>query len=134
GRGRRHRALEEIGEALKPFSDQAKLVFRQNRVPARDFRGETVSTLRLGAPSRRTMPISFAKGCGPVIVRAVFARPRPPSEEHSMSVTPAFAQTGGAAPGGADMLIQFLPFVLIFVIVYFLIIRPQREKAKQHQA
>lgn len=50
-----------------------------------------------------------------------------------MFVTPAFAQTGGAAPGGADMLIQFLPFVLIFVIMYFLIIRPQRQKAKQHQ-
>jgi preprotein translocase subunit YajC len=31
------------------------------------------------------------------------------------------------------MLIQFLPFVLIFVIMYFLIIRPQRLKAKRHQ-
>ena len=49
-----------------------------------------------------------------------------------MFVTPAYAQAG-AAPGGADMLIQFLPFVLIFVIMYFLIIRPQRLKAKRHQ-
>jgi preprotein translocase subunit YajC len=48
-----------------------------------------------------------------------------------MFVTPAFAQTG--AGGGADMLIQFLPFVLIFVIMYFLIIRPQRNKQKAHQ-
>ena len=31
------------------------------------------------------------------------------------------------------MLVQFLPFVLIFVIMYFLIIRPQRLKAKRHQ-
>ena len=31
------------------------------------------------------------------------------------------------------MLIQFLPFILIFVIMYFLIIRPQRLKAKRHQ-
>ena len=31
------------------------------------------------------------------------------------------------------MLIQFLPFVLIFVIMYFLILRPQRQKAKRHQ-
>ncbi len=50
-----------------------------------------------------------------------------------MFVTPAFAQAGGAAPGGADMILQFLPFILIFVIMYFLIIRPQRTKAKAHQ-
>jgi preprotein translocase subunit YajC len=48
-----------------------------------------------------------------------------------MFVTPAYAQ--GAAPGGADMLIQFLPFILIFVIMYFLIIRPQRQRQKRHQ-
>jgi preprotein translocase subunit YajC len=50
-----------------------------------------------------------------------------------MLVTPAFAQ---AAPGGAagpDILIQILPFVLIFVIMYFLIIRPQRQQAKKRQ-
>ena len=48
-----------------------------------------------------------------------------------MFVTPAYAQTGAA--GAPDMLIQFLPFVLIFVIMYFLILRPQRQKQKQHQ-
>ena len=48
-----------------------------------------------------------------------------------MFVTPAFAQTGDV-PGG-NMLVQFLPFILIFVIMYFLIIRPQRAKAKRHQ-
>jgi preprotein translocase subunit YajC len=31
------------------------------------------------------------------------------------------------------MLFQFLPFILIFVIMYFLIIRPQSQKRKQHQ-
>lgn len=50
-----------------------------------------------------------------------------------MFVTPAFAQAGGATPGGMDMVVQFLPFILIFVIMYFLIIRPQRLKAKRHQ-
>ena len=49
-----------------------------------------------------------------------------------MFVTEAFAQTGGPA-GGADILIQFLPFVLIFAIMYFLIIRPQRQKAQKHR-
>jgi preprotein translocase subunit YajC len=49
-----------------------------------------------------------------------------------MFVTPAYAQAAGA-PGGVDMIVQFLPFILIFVIMYFLIIRPQRLKAKRHQ-
>jgi preprotein translocase subunit YajC len=49
-----------------------------------------------------------------------------------MFVTPAFAQTGGFA-GGQDMLLQFLPFILIFAIMYFLIIRPQRQKQQQHK-
>lgn len=48
-------------------------------------------------------------------------------------ITPAFAQSGAAAPGGSDMLLQFLPFILIFVIMYFLILRPQQRRAKAHQ-
>ena len=49
-----------------------------------------------------------------------------------MFITEAFAQTGGAG-GGSSAFIQFLPIILIFVIMYFLILRPQRMKAKQHQ-
>jgi preprotein translocase subunit YajC len=49
-----------------------------------------------------------------------------------MFVSPAYAQFGGGG-GGPDLLVQFLPFILIFVIMYFLIIRPQRMKAKRHQ-
>ena len=45
-----------------------------------------------------------------------------------MFVTPAYAQGTGASP---DMLISILPFVLIFVIMYFLIIRPQRAPIKK---
>ena len=45
-----------------------------------------------------------------------------------MFVTPAYAQGTGASP---DMLISILPFVLIFVIMYFLIIRPQRAQVKK---
>ena len=44
-----------------------------------------------------------------------------------MFVTPAYAQGLGGSP---DMLISILPFVLIFVIMYFLIIRPQRATIK----
>ncbi|MFA5580482.1 MAG: preprotein translocase subunit YajC [Paracoccaceae bacterium] len=47
-----------------------------------------------------------------------------------MFVTPAYAQAADA--GGAAM--QFLPLVLIFVIMYFLLIRPQQKRVKQHRA
>ena len=46
-------------------------------------------------------------------------------------ITPAYAQgVGGAGP---DMLYQLLPFALIFIIMYFLLLRPQQKRAKQHQ-
>jgi preprotein translocase subunit YajC len=50
-----------------------------------------------------------------------------------MFVTPAFAQTAGT-PGAGAALAQFLPIILIFVIFYFLLIRPQQQKMKQHRA
>lgn len=46
-------------------------------------------------------------------------------------ITPAYAQS--AAPGTSDIFIQIVPFILIFIIMYFLLIRPQQRKAKQHQ-
>jgi preprotein translocase subunit YajC len=48
-----------------------------------------------------------------------------------MLISPAYAQ--GAAGGGSDMLISLLPFILIFVIMYFLILRPQQKRVKSHQ-
>ena len=45
-----------------------------------------------------------------------------------MFVTPAYAQTGA---GGPDILVSVLPFILIFVIMYMLIIRPQRQQMKK---
>ena len=50
-----------------------------------------------------------------------------------MFITEAFAQTGGAASSSSSLILQFAPILLIFVIMYFLILRPQRTKAKQHQ-
>ena len=50
-----------------------------------------------------------------------------------MFVTPAFAQAAGAPSSGAAIA-QFLPIVLIFVIFYFLLIRPQQKKMKDHRA
>lgn len=47
-----------------------------------------------------------------------------------MFVTPAYAQAAGA--GSAIQ--SFVPLILIFAIMYFLLIRPQQKKVKQHAA
>jgi preprotein translocase subunit YajC len=48
-----------------------------------------------------------------------------------MWISPAYAQGSGS---GSDMLTSLLlPFILIFVIMYFLILRPQQRRVKQHQ-
>jgi preprotein translocase subunit YajC len=47
-----------------------------------------------------------------------------------MLITPAFAQ--GGTLGGDNMLVSLLPFILIFVIMYFLILRPQQKRVKAH--
>jgi len=50
-----------------------------------------------------------------------------------MFITPAFAQSG-LFGGDSSMIVQFMPLILIIVIMYFLILRPQQQKVKQHQA
>lgn len=50
-----------------------------------------------------------------------------------MLISTAYAQAAGAAPGGFD-LISMLPLVLIFIVFYFLLIRPQQKKVKEHRA
>ena len=47
-------------------------------------------------------------------------------------ITPAFAQ-GTASLPATETILQFVPFVLIFVIMWVLIIRPQQRKAREHQ-
>ena len=56
-----------------------------------------------------------------------------------MFATPAFAQAAGngagaASGGAASFFVSVFPLVLIFVIFYFLLIRPQQRRMKQHQA
>jgi preprotein translocase subunit YajC len=48
-----------------------------------------------------------------------------------MLTSPAYAQAGGA-PVGFD-LISLMPLLLIFVVFYFLLIRPQQKKMKAHR-
>ena len=51
-----------------------------------------------------------------------------------MLIAPAYAQ-GTGLPSFLDSqsALQFLPLILIFVVFYFLLIRPQQKKAKEHQ-
>jgi len=49
-----------------------------------------------------------------------------------MFATPAFAQAAGGGAAGAFG--SFIPLILIFAIMYFLLIRPQQKKMKEHQA
>lgn len=47
-----------------------------------------------------------------------------------MFASPAYAQAAGGVAGFTS----FVPLILIFVIMYFLLIRPQQKKAKEHSA
>lgn len=49
-----------------------------------------------------------------------------------MLISPAYAQAAGASTGSD--LMTFLPMIAIFVVFYFLLIRPQAKRAKEHKA
>ena len=48
-----------------------------------------------------------------------------------MWISPAYAQD--AAAGTSAVIMQLLPLILIFAVFYFLLIRPQQKKAKEHR-
>ena len=51
-----------------------------------------------------------------------------------MLISTAYAQGSGIFDSQGGALIQFLPLILIFVVFYFLLIRPQQRKAKDHKS
>jgi len=51
-----------------------------------------------------------------------------------MLISPAHAQGVGGLLDSQGALVQFLPLVLIFIVFYFLLIRPQQKKAKDHRS
>lgn len=54
-----------------------------------------------------------------------------------MFISSAFAQTAPAAAAGGGMtstLMSMLPLILMFVVLYFVMIRPQMKKQKEHRA
>ena len=50
-----------------------------------------------------------------------------------MLISSAYAQAAGAAEPAGSMM-QFLPLILMFVVLWFLMIRPQQKRAKEHKA
>jgi preprotein translocase subunit YajC len=66
-------------------------------------------------------------GDGARIARAASLRTH--FQEPLMFISPAYAQTSG----GSDFLIQLVPILLMFVIFYLLLLRPQQQKVKQHR-
>ena len=48
------------------------------------------------------------------------------------SVAHAMGTAGAGQAGGADALMQFVPLIAMLAIFYFLLIRPQQKRAKQH--
>ncbi|MFZ9297947.1 MAG: preprotein translocase subunit YajC [Hylemonella sp.] len=51
-----------------------------------------------------------------------------------MFISSAFAQAAPAAASTQDSLLSMLPIVLMFVVLYFIMIRPQMKKQKEHKA
>ena len=49
-----------------------------------------------------------------------------------MLISQAYAQTAPAGPGGMDIM-SLLPLILMFVLLYFLLLRPQMKRAKDHK-
>ena len=50
-----------------------------------------------------------------------------------MLISPAYAQAAGGLGGGSDLIMSLAPLVLIFAVFYFLLIRPQQKKMKEHR-
>jgi preprotein translocase subunit YajC len=51
-----------------------------------------------------------------------------------MFITPALAQTAGGSASTGNFIAQMAPLVLIFVVFYMLLIRPQQKRMKEHKA
>ena len=53
-----------------------------------------------------------------------------------MFISEAWAQAAGAPAdgGGLGAIMQFAPFILVFIVMWFLLIRPQQKKQKEHRA
>ncbi len=94
-----------------------------------------MSSLSEGRSYRLSLPCKLNKFIGRFLEMSLFVMVFLVSNidaVHAMGGQPA--GNGAAGPEGpAAMLQSFLPLILIFVIFYFLLIRPQSKKAKEHK-
>ena len=61
--------------------------------------------------------------------------PQQPQEDNDVFISEAFAQSAPAAAGDTgSSLLSLLPLVLMFVVLYFIMIRPQMKRQKEHKA
>ncbi len=51
-----------------------------------------------------------------------------------MFISAAYAQAAGSAPAPESSLLSLLPLVAMFVVLYFIMIRPQMKRQKEHKA
>ncbi len=51
-----------------------------------------------------------------------------------MLISEAYAQAAADPAAGGGFIVQFLPLILIFVVFYFLLIRPQQKRMREHRA
>jgi preprotein translocase subunit YajC len=79
-------------------------------------------------PRRLALPFFGASRTNSPLHRCRYPRSIP------MLISTAHAQTMGGMFDGSNAMIQFLPLVLIFVVFYFLLIRPQQKKQKDHRS
>ena len=106
-------------------------------------------TLRSGARRRarqakggRALQYAVASRAAPGapdLARCALRGPFPskPFRSPLVFISNAYAQTAPAAAAGGDMsssLMSMLPLVLMFVVLYFIMIRPQMKRAKEHRA
>jgi preprotein translocase subunit YajC len=80
---------------------------------------------------RQCTPIWRFGACAVLECRAIFQS----TLEPHVFISDAYAQTAAAAPGGVmGNLASFLPIILMFVVLYFLMIRPQMKRQKEQKA
>src|ERR1700722_3296437 len=100
----------------------------QGRLQATQMKGKCGVWQRCNWDRGRYSPREFARTGQPLDALPVHSRS---TRIVRMLITPAFAQAAGAGDTNS-MLMSLLPFALIFVIMYFLILRPQQKKVKDH--
>jgi len=90
--------------------------------------------MALPAYNVRLFASVWGAGCRAFLVGEIFFFH--PFVECPVFISSAFAQTAPAAAGGEmqSSLMSMLPLVLMFVVLYFVMIRPQMRKQKEHKA